>query len=77
MSQFTSELRVRLIPFRMFKSPSDFFSDRSKAALLLWIIFVINVSCFSLLYCLFGKADLLTLLYVMFHSVFVTFPYGA
>ena len=34
------------------KPSSNFLSDCSKAGLLLWIIFVIFVSCFSLSYCL-------------------------
>ena len=63
-----------------------FFTDRSKAVLLLWILFVIYVPLLSLLYCLvcscilvitcWEKADLLALLCLMFPRVFVTFPYG-
>ena len=65
---------------------SDFFTDRSMAVLLLWILFVIYVSRLSLLYCLvcycslvitcLEKADLLALLCLRFLCVFVTFPYG-
>ena len=56
-------------------------TDRSKAVLLLWILFVICVSCLSvILSCLFlagwERTDLLALLYVMFSCIFVTFPYG-
>ena len=49
MSWSTSELRVRLVPFNMFKPSSNFFADHSKAVLLLWILFEIHVSCLSLL----------------------------
>ena len=41
-------IKVRLVPLNMFK-PSVIFTDRSKAVLLLWIIFVISVSRLSLL----------------------------
>ena len=34
-------------------SPVKSFTDRSKAVLLLWIIFVIYVSCLSYYFCLF------------------------
>ena len=37
----------RLVPLNMFK-PSSIFTGRTKAVLLLWIIFVIYVSCLSL-----------------------------
>ena len=43
----TSELRVRLALLNMFKLSSDC----SKAALLLWIVFIAYVSRLSLLYC--------------------------
>ena len=43
MSLSTSELKVWLIPVNMF------ITDRSKAVLLLWIIFVIYCSCLSVL----------------------------
>ena len=36
----------------MFKSSSNFLTDRFNAVLLLWILFVIFVSCLSLSYCL-------------------------
>ena len=57
---------------------------RSKAVLLLWIIFVIyasfchaflSVQCSHVVTC-WKKADLLALLYVMFYFVFVTFLCG-
>ena len=35
---------MRLVPLNMFKPSSDFFTDRSKAMILLWIFFVIYVS---------------------------------
>ena len=66
-------------------SPPVFFTNRSKAVLLLWIIFVNCVLCVcrtvlsvpcSLLVTYWERADLLALLYVMFSCVFVTFPYG-
>ena len=62
----------------MFKPSSNFLTDRSKVVILLWILFVICVSCSSvILSCislqpcghLLGKADLLALLYVMFSCV--------
>ena len=66
--------------------PSSIFTNRSKAVLLMWILFVIYDSCLSLVYrlvcslqpCdyLLGKAVLLVLLYVMFSCVFVIFLYG-
>ena len=43
----TSELRVRLVPLNMFK-PTSIFTDRSKAVLLLCILFVICVLFLSL-----------------------------
>ena len=67
----------------MFKPSSDCLTDRSKAVLLLLIIFVICVSyhtvlsvpCSLVVSCC-GLADLLALLSLMFSCVFVTFPYG-
>ena len=49
VSWFTSELRVGLVPLSMLKPSSNVFTDRSKAVHLLWILFVIYVSCLSLL----------------------------
>ena len=62
----------------------NIFIDRSMGVLLLWIIFVIYVSCLSVflsVHCRlpdtgWERADLMTLLYVMFNCVFVTFPCG-
>ena len=67
---------------------SDMFKPSSfKAVLLLWILFVIYDSCLScytilsvpcsLVVAFCERADLLTLLWVMFACVFVTFQYGA
>ena len=36
----------------MFKPSSNFLTDRSKAVFLLWVLFVICVSCLSLSCCL-------------------------
>ena len=69
----------------MFQS-SSIFTDRSKAAFLLWILFcylcfvcvchtVLYVTC-SLLVTCWESADLLALLYVMLSCASVTFPYG-
>ena len=52
VSWSTSALRVKLVLWNMFKPSSNFLTDRSKAVLLLWIHFVISVSCLSLSYCL-------------------------
>ena len=62
VSWSTSELRVRLALWNRFKTSSKYFTDRSKAVLLLWIIYVflpcicyafvlvcLNVSCGHLL----------------------------
>ena len=58
-------------------------ADRSKAMLLLWILFVSCVSCLSLLCChcslvvtCWKRDDLFAFLCVMFSCVFVTSPYG-
>ena len=43
---------MRLAPFNRFKpSSKSIFTDRSKAALLLWIVFVSYASCCRALYC--------------------------
>ena len=47
MSWSTSKLRVKLAPWNQFKPPLKCFTDRSKAVLLLWIIYVIYVFCLS------------------------------
>ena len=50
MSKSTSELRVRLAPLNRFKpSSKSIFTDRSKAVLLLWIVFVSYASCWCVL----------------------------
>ena len=68
------------------KKPSNFLTDHSKTVLLLWILFVICVSCLSVILSYLFLADLwstagkqlnhLALLYVMFSCVFVTFNNG-
>ena len=45
VSWSTSELRVRLEPLNWFKPPVKYFTDRSKAELLLWIFYVFVLSC--------------------------------
>ena len=61
-----------------------FFTDHSKAVLLLWILLLfmfhvchagMSVHC-SLVVTYWERADILVLLYVMFSCVFVTFPCG-
>ena len=48
VSWSTSKLRVRLAQWNWFKpSSKDIFTDSSKAVLLLWVNFAINVSCLS------------------------------
>ena len=47
-----TSLRVRLVLLKISLSPPVFFSGHSKVVLLLWILFVIYVSCLSLLCCL-------------------------
>ena len=39
MSQYTSEIRVRLVQSNMFSATSNFPTKRSKSVLLLWILF--------------------------------------
>ena len=67
----------------LFKGEFSFLTVRSKAVLLLWILFVISVSCHSvfsvpcsLVVTCWEMADLLALLYVICYCVFVTFQYG-
>ena len=45
VSWSTSELRVRLVQFNMFKPSGVCFTDRSRVMLLLWILFIVCVSC--------------------------------
>ena len=42
---FTSELRVRLAPLNHLSPPVKYFTDRSKAVNLLWIIYVFSALC--------------------------------
>ena len=44
---FTSELKVRLVALNMFK-PTSYFTDRSKAVILLWI-FLLFICVFVML----------------------------
>ena len=86
VSWFTPELRVRLVLLNMFGPSGEFFTVRSKAVLLLWILFCYLhfMFVFVMLSCLFlvalwspaGKGLTSWLLCVMFSCVFVTFPYG-
>ena len=46
------ELRVSLVPLKMFNPYSVLSKDRSKAVLLWWIFFATYVESLSLLYCL-------------------------
>ena len=54
-SSSTSELRVRL---NRFKSSSNYFTDRSKAVLLLWIFYDFSVSSLLCLYARLFICDL-------------------
>ena len=70
-----------LVPSNIIKLSSNFLTDRSEEVLLLWILFVMCVSClYTILSCLFLKGwemtDLLALLFVTFSCVLVTFRYG-
>ena len=76
---------MRLVPFNMFKSSSNYFNFASKAVLLLCILLlfvfrvclcyiVLSVPC-NLMITYWVRADLLALVYV-FLVFFVTFPYG-
>ena len=81
------ELRQRLVPLNMFKPFSNSFTNRYKATLLLWFLFllfmfhvcvyytVLTVPCRNGITC-WERADLLAHLCVMFSCVFVTFPHG-
>ena len=60
----------------IFKPSSTFLTDRSNAVLLLWILFVICVSCHTVLYvpcCLvvtyWERADLLYVMFLVFSSL--------
>ena len=83
LSWSTSEIRVRLVPSNMFKSSINFLTDRSKAVLLLWILFVICVLCHTILSGflqpygdLLGKGWPLGSLVCDVSCVCVTFAYG-
>ena len=65
---------MRMAPLNMFRPSGDFFTDRSKTVLLLWILFAvcfthvfINLSYLFLV--AWEKTDLLALLCVMFPCV--------
>ena len=45
MAWSSSELRLRLAPLNRFKPSSKYFTDRSKAVLLMWIFYVFFLSC--------------------------------
>ena len=71
---------MRLVPSIIIKSSSNFLSDRSKAVLILWVLFVICVSClivlsvpYSLVVTCWERDDILALLYAMFSWVFCHF----
>ena len=80
MSPSTSEIRVRLVPSNMFKPSSCFLTNRSKAVILLRILFDTCFSCLSvqcsLVVTCWERTDLFALFCVVFSSVSVTFPYG-
>ena len=65
----------------MFKPSDNCLTDRSKAVLLLCILFVfvchtfLSVPCNLVVTC-WERADLLALLYMVLSCVFVIFPYG-
>ena len=76
---------MRLVPVNMFSPPVIFLTDRSKAMLLLWILFFKNCFMFFFYYTVlsvpcrsFSRKGLTSWLFlcVMFPRVFVTFPYG-
>ena len=78
MSWSTSELRVRLAPWNRYKTLQLNIYWRSKAVLLLWIICIIYVFCFSCfrlfiaaLWSPAGKGLAAWLLFVMFNCVVV------
>ena len=64
--------------------PVKYFTDRSRALLLLWILFVVCVLClscflsfhFSLMVNCWERANLLACLYKKFSLYFVTLPCG-
>ena len=56
--------RWKLVLFNMFKPYSRFLTDRSNAVLLLWILFVICVSCLSLVIVTFPYGVLVLVRYL-------------
>ena len=79
----TSEIRVRFVTLNMFKPSNNFLTGRSKAVLLLWILFAICISCHtvlsvtcSIVVTCWQGAVLLVLLYWCFLLLFVTFWCG-
>ena len=76
-----------LVPLNTLKPSSYFLAGRSKGVLLLWILFcylcfvfschtLLSVLCSLVVTCC-ERADLLSLLHVMFSCVFITFPNDA
>ena len=80
----TSELRVRLALLNWFKTSSKYFTDRSKAVLLLWIFYVfcsvlcLLCLCTRLFICALwspaGKGLTSWLSFVVSNCKFITFP---
>ena len=83
MSGSISELRVRLVPLKMFNPSSDLFADRSKGCVVCRSFFVMVQVCYDVLYPIcsvavtsWERTDILVQLCVIFSCVFVTFLYG-
>ena len=84
MSWSTSVLRVRLAPLTGLSPPVKYFTDRSKAVLLLWIfnVFVLSWVCYVFVCVCFyvlwwspaGKGLTSWLSFVVSYCEFVTFP---
>ena len=86
MSWSTPELRVRLAPWKRLKPPVKYFTDRSKAVLLLWIFYVLMLFPALCLLCLCARLFIIALWspawkgltswlsFVVSNSEFVTFP---
>ena len=69
---------ANMVPSKMLKPFSNFLTNHSKAVLLLWSLFVIGVSCHTVLYVpsslvvtCWERTDLLAFLCVMFSCFFV------